>query len=450
MTDFQRRKEKNILDSLKERDEQKPLTPEQSKYYEINMRYDDKIKKIEKDITMLKCQLYDILHNPKKEIKANKFNNSNINEEEKNPDSFIKGELLSFIKNEIKLQLKEQIKFFTLNEKNNYDMSLNNKKQLEFDLKNINKQLLNQENSLLSLHSNKLNKNEFDQKIKIINDKLIKINNKIFPKIYIESGDNINEDDIFENKKNYNENDLKELKKDICLDFEKVNSKILNELKNQAGDIQNLYREMMNFNLNKNARNNLEEDSNSENNNYHYNTLSNSIQLLEAQLKKKVNIEQLNYALKTQTKLNEALTSSSKLCRLCWSTKGILTNNKFIKWSMQNINTALDVFKWENNSEIITILQKGVYKIVVGLIGLEINKNIIIICDEKNDKFLINNDISMSMNSNSNNYSNQDNIKYIEKYIACIENSRIKVCLLDDNNNEDNSEEAFLEIKKII
>ena len=102
MTDFQRRKEKNILDSLKERDEQKLLTPEQSKYYEINMRYDDKIKKIEKDITMLKCQLYDILHNPKKEIKANKFNNSNINEEEKNSDSVMKGELLSFIKNEIK------------------------------------------------------------------------------------------------------------------------------------------------------------------------------------------------------------------------------------------------------------------------------------------------------------------------------------------------------------
>ena len=450
MTDFQRRKEKNILNSLNERDEQKLLSPEQSKFYEISMRYDEKIKKIEKDITMLKCQLYDILHNPKKEIKANIFNNNNVKEEEKNSDSVIKGELLSYIKNEIKLQLKEQVKLFALNDKNNYDIIANNKNQLEFDIKNINKQLLNQENSLLSLNTNKLNKNEFELKIKIINDKLIKLNNKVFPKIYIDNGDNINEDDIFENKQNYNENDLKELKKDICMDFEKVNSKILNELKHQAGDIQNLYREMMNFNLSKNIRNNLEEESNSENNIYNYNKLSNSIQLLETQLKKKVNIEQLNYALKTQTKLNEALTSSLKLCRLCWNTKGILTNNKFIKWSMQNINTALDVFKWENNSEIITILQKGVYKIVVGLIGLEINKNIIIICDEKYDKFMINNDISMSMSHNTNNYSNQDNIKYIEKYIACVENTRIKICLLDENNNEDNSEEAFLEIKKII
>ena len=449
MTDFQRRKEKNILNSLNERNDQKHLSIDQSKFYEMNtLRYDEKIKKIEKDITMLKCQLYDVLHNSKKENKVSKFNNNNISEEEKNSDSIKKGELLNYIKNEIKLQLKEQIKLIKSNEINNYDIGLNNKTQLDFDLKNINKQLLNQENSLLSLNSNKLNKNEFDLKIKIINDKLIKLNNKVFPKIYIDNGDNINEDDIFENKRNYNENDLNEIKKDICLDFEKVNSKILTELKNQAADIQNLYREMMNFNLNKNIRNNLAEDSNLEKNNY--NKLINSIQLLEEQMNKKVNIEQLNYALKTQTKLNEALTSSSKLCRLCWNTNGILTNNKYIKWSLQNINTALDAFKWEKNSEIITILQKGVYKIVVGLIGLEINKNIIIICDEKYDSFMLNNDASMSMNHNAKSYSYQDNVKYIEKYIACIENTKIKIGLLDENNNEDNSEEAFLEIKKII
>ena len=449
MTDFQRRKEKNILNSLNERNDQKHLSIDQSKFYEMNtLRYDEKIKKIEKDITMLKCQLYDVLHNSKKENKVSKFNNNNISEEEKNSDSIKKGELLNYIKNEIKLQLKEQIKLFKSNEINNYDIGLNNKTQLDFDLKNINKQLLNQENSLLSLNSNKLNKNEFDLKIKIINDKLIKLNNKVFPKIYIDNGDNINEDDIFENKKNYNENDLNEIKKDICLDFEKVNSKILTELKNQAADIQNLYREMMNFNLNKNIRNNLAEDSNLEKNNY--NKLINSIQLLEEQMNKKVNIEQLNYALKTQTKLNEALTSSSKLCRLCWNTNGILTNNKYIKWSLQNINTALDAFKWEKNSEIITILQKGVYKIVVGLIGLEINKNIIIICDEKYDSFMLNNDASMSMNHNTKSYNYQDNVEYIEKYIACIENTKMKIGLLDENNNEDNSEEAFLEIKKII
>jgi hypothetical protein len=35
----------------------------------------------------------------------------------------------------------------------------------------------------------------------------------------------------------------------------------------------------------------------------------------------------------------------------------------------------------------------------------------------------------------------------MEKYIACVENTKVKVILFDSN---DNSEEAFLEITKII
>ncbi len=41
----------------------------------------------------------------------------------------------------------------------------------------------------------------------------------------------------------------------------------------------------------------------------------------------------------------------------------------------------------------------------------------------------------------------------MEKYIACAENTRIKAIVFEKNNNdlnEDNSEEAFLEITKII
>jgi hypothetical protein len=47
-------------------------------------------------------------------------------------------------------------------------------------------------------------------------------------------------------------------------------------------------------------------------------------------------------------------------------------------------------------------------------------------------------------------------VKYIEKYIACAENTKLKAVILDNNssnstdNNDDNSEEAFLEIIKII
>ena len=168
--------------------------------------------------------------------------------------------------------------------------------------------------------------------------------------------------------------------------------------------------------------------------NYNINKLSNIINTIEEELSKKVNLEQLNYVLKTQGKLNEALTSSSKVCRLYWNSDDDLMNNKYIKWSLQSINTALDVFKWDKNSEIIKILQKGVYRIVVGLIGLEKNEDIVII---------------LNMN-NSNNYIDKGNINVIEKYIACVENTEIKISIYKDNNNYDFSEEAFLELKKII
>ena len=38
----------------------------------------------------------------------------------------------------------------------------------------------------------------------------------------------------------------------------------------------------------------------------------------------------------------------------------------------------------------------------------------------------------------------------MEKYIACIENTNIKAIIFNNNQNNDNSEEAFLEITKII
>ena len=55
---------------------------------------------------------------------------------------------------------------------------------------------------------------------------------------------------------------------------------------------------------------------------------------------------------------------------------------------------------------------------------------------------------------NENDINNEkSNVKYIEKYIACAENTKIKAIVYEKNNNEfndDNSEEAFLEITKII
>ena len=169
---------------------------------------------------------------------------------------------------------------------------------------------------------------------------------------------------------------------------------------------------------------------------------------------KKANLDQLNFALETQSKLNEAFSSASRICRFCWDSEGILKDDKFIIWTIQNINTALDVFKWENNSENITIIQNGVYRIVFGLIGLEKNKNFGISFND-DENIIINskkNDIADSENENDIN-NEKGNVKYLEKYIACAENTKIKAIIFDTNNNDsnyDNSEEAFLEITKII
>ena len=64
------------------------------------------------------------------------------------------------------------------------------------------------------------------------------------------------------------------------------------------------------------------------------------------------------------------------------------------------------------------------------------------------------------MDSNSDNNDNEndinndkENIVFIEKYIACVENTNLKAIIYDSKNNEsteDSSDEAFLEITKII
>ncbi len=115
------------------------------------------------------------------------------------------------------------------------------------------------------------------------------------------------------------------------------------------------------------------------------NIQNNFLSYLDLELSKKANLDQLNFALETQAKLNEAFSSASRISRFCWDSDGTLKDDKFIKWSIQNINTALDVFKWEKNSENIQILQNGVYKVVLGLIGLDNKKKFgIIFNDEEN------------------------------------------------------------------
>ena len=456
MIDFEKRKEKNVLNS-KIHQEECLLNTEQSKFiYEISINNNNQIKDIQKEIHILKTQMCDILNIFNNKSIINKFKNKNnktfVKEEKKIEDE---NNLLEYINKEVRIQLND--KMDVLNDKLNI-FNDNYKLELDNEIEIMKNELLNHEKLIMSLKNNKLDKTDFEENINIINNNFDKINEKV-----ILSQLEKKENDIDIKNKNKNSyldiKDLKKIKQEIYADFEKINLKILNELKNQAYDIKSLYQELQS-NSKDNLKNVLttEEDISTENI-YNNNKIINSIYKIEKELEKKVNLEQLNFALNAQSKLNEALNSTSQLCRMCWDSEGILLNNKYIQWSSQNINTALNIFKWETNSENILILQKGVYKIVVGLIGLESDKYIKIYFNDYNQNEETINDFENNDIRNPNNYNTIDwnsgndkgNVVFIEKYFACVENTEIKVCLIDnENNNKDTSEEAFLELNKII
>ena len=459
MIDFEKRKEKSVLNSQIHQEECL-LNTEQSKFiYEISMNNNNQIKNIQKEIHILKTQMCDILNIFNDKSVINKFKNKNnktlVKEEKKIDDD---NNIKEFIIKEIKTQLNNNMEI--LNNKLNI-FNDEYKSELDNEIEMMKNELINHEKLIMSLKNNKLDKVDFDENINIINNNFDKINEKVLS-LQLEKKEN--DDDIKNKNKNSNLEikDLKKIKQEIYADFEKINLKILNELKNQAYDIKSLYQELQS-NTKDSIKNALTtEDDISSDNIYSNNKILNSIYKIEKELEKKVNIEHLNFALSAQSKLNEALNSTCQICRMCWDSEGILLNNKYILWSSQNINTALNIFKWETNSENILILQKGVYKIVVGLIGLENDKYIKIYFNDynKNEETINdyeNNDIR---NLNNNNYYNtiewnsgneKGNVIFIEKYFACVENTEIKVCLIDtENNNKDISEEAFLELNKII
>lgn len=459
MIDFEKRKEKSVLNSQIHQEECL-LNTEQSKFiYEISMNNNNQIKNIQKEIHILKTQMCDILNIFNDKSVINKFKNKNnktlVKEEKKIDDD---NNIKEFVIKEIKTQLNDNMEI--LNNKLNI-FNDEYKSELDNEIEMMKNELINHEKLIMSLKNNKLDKVDFDENINIINNNFDKINEKVLS-LQLEKKEN--DDDIKNKNKNSNLEikDLKKIKQEIYADFEKINLKILNELKNQAYDIKSLYQELQS-NTKDSIKNALTtEDDISSDNIYNNNKILNSIYKIEKELEKKVNIEHLNFALSAQSKLNEALNSTCQICRMCWDSEGILLNNKYILWSSQNINTALNIFKWETNSENILILQKGVYKIVVGLIGLENDKYIKIYFNDynKNEETINdyeNNDIR---NLNNNNYYNtiewnsgneKGNVIFIEKYFACVENTEIKVCLIDtENNNKDISEEAFLELNKII
>ena len=452
-----------------------------------NNSYLNKIIQIKEDIKndIIK-DINNILIAQKKETKEN-FENFKkeiqlLNEEKINNNKILEiNDSLENLNQQLiqKEEEKSNLENVILNKINNDKIEINsvtnniNKRidslDLDFDrlVQSLKNQFLTNANTLNQLEVSKVNTTDFENQINSINQNLEKLNNKLNSsnlqdrnKVYkkaINKTEIYNGEDIIYdlNKK------IADLKDEIYVDLEKINLKILNELKNQANDIRLLFQKFQYYEDPNKTISNKERDinfdyqknvslDNSTDNSNKINVLS----ILDTELSKKANLDQLNFALETQSKLNEAFSSASRICRFCWDSEGILKDDKYIIWTIQNINTALDVFKWDNNSENITIIQNGVYKIVFGLIGLERNKNFgISFNDEENIIF------NSKMNNNADIENENDindeksNVKYLEKYIACAENTKIKAIIFEKGNNDlndDNSEEAFLEITKII
>ena len=454
----------------------------------MNNSYLNKIIEIKEDIKNdLMKDINNLLIAQKNEMKENfenfkkeiEYNENNIN---KNKIFEINDNLETLNQQLIKKDMeKNNLEEVILNKINNDKIEVNNitnniNKRLDnFDLdfdrlvQSLKNQFSTNANTLNQLEQTKVNITDFENKIILMNQNFEKINKKlsfidlqdknIFNKKKINKIDTNDKDNIiYEFEKNF-----QSLKNEIYDDIEKINLKILNELKNQANDIKLLFQKFQFYEESNRTISNKDRDINfdylknvSLENSTDNSNKMNIISLLDSELSKKANLDQLNFALETQSRLNEAFSSASRICRFCWDSEGLLKDDKFIIWSIQNINTALDVFKWENNSENITIIKNGVYKIVFGLIGLEKNKNFGISFNDEENLVMSTNNNSTNDLENENDINNEKgNVKYLEQYIACAENTKIKAIIFENINTntefkDDNSEEAFLEISKII
>ena len=525
MLDFQRKKDSNILGSVTPRDTSFLYIDQSKNLYDIMLKHDNQMKKMESEIINLRSQILEISSKLPILSQNNNYidpekNNLLINLKEEIKDDLIK-DLNSVIiaqKSEFKEQidsLREEIEIIDYNKNNNnkimeinnslhnlnQQLMLNNeeknnleniiinkvekdKKEINIVTSEINKridnfdldfdrliqslkvQFLNSANTINQLELSKVNVNDYEKQIDSITQSIEELNNKIDsinqPNTNNESNHQSLNRNLFTTENEENDfgidKKLNAFKDELYNDLEKINLKILSELKNQADDIKIFYQELNNINANMKQINKNKTNKRDLNLNLDYSIKPRSIQeirssfkensnimsLMDTELSKKANLDQLNFALETQAKLNEAFSSATRISRFCWDSEGVLNENKYIKWSIQNINTALDVFKWENNSDSITILQNGVYKIVIGLIGSEIKKNFGLVFNNEENIIVYNNELIGNENDINN---DKGNIKFMEKYIACEENTKIKVILFDIN---DNSEEAFLEITKII
>ena len=146
----------------------------------------------------------------------------------------------------------------------------------------------------------------------------------------------------------------------------------------------------------------------------------------------------LNYEEKIQSKRNVVRIISSIFNVLMYGTFGLNIFKFFKELNMSYM--ALPV-------AIVGLFNSFIW-LLYGIVNSDDDENIIV--DSRDN---LNNNFRMSDTGNEIDItSDKNNVKFMEKYIACVENTKIKAIIFENNNdsNDDNSEEAFLEIIKII
>lgn len=238
-------------------------------------------------------------------------------------------------------------------------------------------------------------------------------------------------------------NEMLNLRKEINEDFDLINHKILDKLQNQETEIKELYRLIENYQLKSPNCLNTQED------NLQLNNESGEVILtLEQEIDKKANIEQLNYAMEAQAKINEALCAVNRTARWSWS-NGKVDQKGMILWGVQNINTSLDIFAWNSESSFLILTLKGIYEISTGIISSNSNGIFILINGSKVISSKDNNQKHHKFNK-----QDDDDCTSLSGYYALSEGSKVQIGLIIDETQKGanliNSTECFLEIKKII
>ena len=234
--------------------------------------------------------------------------------------------------------------------------------------------------------------------------------------------------------------ELLSLRNEVNSTFDKIDSKLLTELSHQSNDIKALYQLVNSLQTNNNTHLTQGNDSSSD--------LSKRLSTIEIELSKKANIEQLNYALEAQAKINDALCNANRIARWSWSDDASVNEGSFIVWSIQNINTALNVFSWESENDAIFVNVKGIYKISVGVI---LNDDYGMVCGMDEDVYwVVINGETIMVGKRS-----EEGIILTECYLPIGDDTRVQVKMRKGKEGEEGiggcgNAEAFLEIKKLI